>query len=327
MTINEIAKMAGLSPATVSRYLNNGYVSSEKKERIQAVIDKTGYKPSVQARNLRTKKTGLIGVILPKIDSQSISRIVSGISMQLNDSGYNMLLYNTDNSYQNELEALNIFQNDRVDGIIIIATVITSKHRQIFKNSNIPIVIIGQQSNDISCVYHDDYNAAKDLAGLLIKSKSSPVLAYLGVTSKDASAGQMRLNGFLDALKEASLECDENHITHGAFTIEAGYESAKKLLTAYPDINAIFSATDQIAIGAMQYIKSTGRKIPDDISIVGVGDNRMGYIIEPALTTAHLYYKTSGIEASRLLLEQLKNPDTPPKQIMLGYKLVEQKSL
>ena len=97
MNINEIAKLAGVSRATVSRYLNEGYVSEEKKERIRAVIEKTGYQPSTQAQTLRTKKTRLVGVILPKINSDTVSRMVAGISDVLSKNGYQLLLANTNN--------------------------------------------------------------------------------------------------------------------------------------------------------------------------------------------------------------------------------------
>lgn len=128
MNINEIAKLAGVSRATVSRYLNNGYVSDEKKERIQEVIDRTGYKPSTQAQTLRTKKTRLIGVILPKINSDSISRMVAGISVVLKEAGYQLLLANTENREKEELEYLRLFSENHVDGIILIATIITREH-------------------------------------------------------------------------------------------------------------------------------------------------------------------------------------------------------
>ena len=106
MNINEIARLAGVSRATVSRYLNNGYVSSEKKEVIRRVIQETGYQPSSQAQTLRTKKTSLIGVILPKINSDTISREVTGISDILTRRGYQLILANTNNDVEEELKKL-----------------------------------------------------------------------------------------------------------------------------------------------------------------------------------------------------------------------------
>lgn len=143
MTISEIAKRAGVSSAAVSRYLNNGYLSDEKRIAIQKVIEETGYKPSAQAQNLRTKKTKMIGVILPKIDSSSIGRIVAGIQSVIEEKGYQLLLANAQNNPDKELEYLEIFDDKRVDGIVFIATVITNAHKKLLKKTKVPIVIVG----------------------------------------------------------------------------------------------------------------------------------------------------------------------------------------
>ncbi|MFR4457507.1 MAG: LacI family DNA-binding transcriptional regulator [Mediterraneibacter gnavus] len=124
MTIKEIAQLAQVSSAAVSRYMNGGYVSEEKKERIRAVIEETGYRPSVQARTLRTKRACLIGVIVPKINSESISRITEGIGQILAKSGYQMLLTITNNNSSKELEYVDLFEAYPVDGIILVGTVL-----------------------------------------------------------------------------------------------------------------------------------------------------------------------------------------------------------
>ena len=152
MTIGDIAKMANVSRAAVSRYLNKGYVSEEKRERIRKVIEETGYQPSVLARTLRTKKTKLIGVILPRINSDSISGIVEGIGAVLQEAHYNMLLASTDNRPDRELDFLRIFANNRVDGIILIATVFTGEHERILSEMQIPVVIVGQKLTGFTCL-------------------------------------------------------------------------------------------------------------------------------------------------------------------------------
>lgn len=144
MNINEIARLAGVSRATVSRYLNNGYVSSEKKAVIRRVIEETGYQPSSQAQTLRTKKTSLIGVILPKINSDTISREVEGISDILTRRGYQLILANTNNDVEEELKYLSLFKERQVDGVVFIATMFTRKHKQMLKDYKVPIVLLGQ---------------------------------------------------------------------------------------------------------------------------------------------------------------------------------------
>lgn len=128
MTIKEIAQMAGVSSAAVSRYLNGGYVSDEKKEQIKKVIDATGYQPSAQARMLRTKRACLVGVVVPKINSESISRVTAGIEQVLSSRGYQMLLASTDNDPHKEISYLKLFESYPVDGIILTGTEIGRAH-------------------------------------------------------------------------------------------------------------------------------------------------------------------------------------------------------
>ena len=126
--------MAQVSTATVSRYLNDGYVSDEKRDRIRKVIEETGYIPSAQAQMLRTRKSNVIGVILPKIDSASVSRMTAGISEVLRCNGYQMLMADTGNDPDKEIEYLNTFSNNQVDGVILVATVLTKKHEKLIRS-------------------------------------------------------------------------------------------------------------------------------------------------------------------------------------------------
>ena len=325
MTIAEIAQRAGVSKACVSRYLNHGYVSEEKKVRIRAVIEETGYTPSRNAQVLRTGKTGVIGVILPKINSESIGRIAAGISEVLTREGYRLLLANTENQVDQELAYLELFKRDQVDGVIFIATILTPNHRELITEMNVPVVIIGQRADYLSCVYHNDRAAARELTRLLLASGAS-CPGLLGVTRKDRAVGSERRAGFLEACTELGLTVPDQHMETCGFTIESGYDAAKTLFERSPEIDALFCATDTIAIGAMQYLKGTGRNIPEEIEISGIGHSRMTEIISPRLTTAHFFYKTSGAEAATILCQILMNGVDMKKQIMLGYELISQES-
>lgn len=171
--------MAGVSRATVSRYLNEGYVSEEKKERIRKVIEETGYQPSSQAQTLRTKKTKLVGVILPKINSDTISRMVAGISEGLSKNGYQLLLAVTNNNLDEEIKYLNLFKDNQVDGIIFIATIFTARHKKLLKECKVPVVILSQHLDGYSSVSHDDFHAAKEMTELLLKKETYLVLSAL----------------------------------------------------------------------------------------------------------------------------------------------------
>lgn len=326
MTITEIAKMAGVSVSAVSRYLNDGYISEDKRKRIKAVIDKTGYKPSKQAQILRTKKSKVIGVILPKISSESIARVADGISSVLSKAGYQMLLASTENNPKKEIEYLNLLQNNPVDGILFSASVYDKAHQDTLKKMQIPVVVISQKFDGFACVYHDDYGAAKAMTTLLIDSGRKCV-GHIAVTPSDEAAGKSRTRGYQDALREQGMKVEQKRIETAGFTMDAGYDCMKNLLERCPDLDSVFCATDTLAVGALTCLKDHGKMVPEDIAVVGIGHNRMSRVVTPKLTTAHLFYKTSGIEAAQMLLEMIESQSGVARQIQLGYEVIEAESV
>lgn len=325
MNISEFAQIAGVSKSAVSRYFNNGYLSEDKRQLIEKAIEKTGYSPSVSAQNIRTKVTKLVGVIIPKLSSESCARVTEGISRVLSEEGYELLLVNTANDYQNEIKYLDLFRQNRVDGVILLATVFTSLHRNILNKMHIPVVIVGQSYKGFSCVCHDDRGSAYALTKLML-DKGAQRPAYIGVTRDDKAAGEERLNGFTKAIAEKGLTVAENHKATAEFKIQSGYEQARRILSQKPYPDCLFCATDGIAAGALMYCIEAGIKIPSDLMVCGVGDSVMGQITAVPLTTAHLHYMTSGIEAARMLLSAIKRHDSVPRIMQLDYEIVERAS-
>ena len=325
MTINEIAKMAGVSRATVSRYLNDGYVSEEKREQIRRVIEKTGYQPSASAQMLRSRKTKLVGVVLPKINSDAVSRMVAGISQVLSAKDYQMILANTDNDLEEELKYLTLFRERKVDGVIFIATMFTPRHRQLLKEYQVPVVILGQQLSGYPCVFQDDFNAARELAGVL--AQEGREFGCLQVTEKDRSAGQHRKEGLEAGLAEKRRYLKPENIEEVGFSVEAGYEGMKALYRRNPEIDSVFCATDNIAVGAAAYLKDIGKQIPGEVQLAGVGDSLTGRVISPRLTTVHYFYKTSGTEVAQMLWEMMEEEKPVRREIKMGYEILIRESV
>ena len=181
MNITEFAAYAGVSKAAVSRYFNNGYLSADKRAAIEKAVAETGYRPSMQAQMMRTRRTRQIGVIMPKLSSESCARMVEGISRVLDEQGYQLLLVNTANENKREVKALDTLRHDAVDGIILIATIFTPEHQAVLDSLKIPVVILGQQYGGYSSVYHDDFGAARAAtAHMLEKGRRAP--GFLGAT-------------------------------------------------------------------------------------------------------------------------------------------------
>ncbi len=321
VTINEIAKMAGVSNAAVSRYLNGGSLSKEKKELIGAVIEKLGYRPNTYAQMLRTKKIRQIGVIVPKINSNAVSAVTAGISRVLSREGYLFLLANTDNDEKKELEYLDLFGANQVAGIILLATILTPEHEKKLAGLDIPVVLVGQHHKRFPCVYHNDYDAARELDEMLL-AKGRRRIAYIGVTERDIAAGYQRKKALQDACAKFALSPEQVLWKEGDFSQNSGYRIAREILAEKSDLDAIVCATDDMAVGAIKALKESGRRVPEDVSVVGIGDSWTGQMIEPALTTAHYYYKESGADAAEMVLALLNSKDSVPmRQTMLGYEL------
>ncbi|MBR5178169.1 MAG: LacI family DNA-binding transcriptional regulator [Lachnospiraceae bacterium] len=325
MNITEFANIAGVSVSAVSRYFNNGYLADDKRDRIKAALDKTGYAPSYSARTVRTKVTKLVGVILPKLSSESISRVTEGISEVLEEEGFELLLVNTANDSNREISSLDLFRQNRVDGVILLASVFTDLHRSLLNKMRIPVVIVGQQFKGFNCVCHNDFGAAYAMTKLMLdKGAKNP--AFIGVNTEDAAAGRDRKLGFEKAVNEAGFAVDQKMCEIAKFNMDSGYEKAKKMFSGRKKPDCLFCATDTIAAGAMLFCRENGIRIPEDLMIGSVGDSRMGRVLYVPLSSVHLHYKTAGREGANMLLSAMKNGSDVHRIMQLEYDLIERES-
>ena len=328
--IIDIGKMAGVSKSTVSRYLNGGYVSKESSDKIKAVLDETGFVPQRQAQSMRTRKTNLIGVIVPKISTETASRVLQGVTEVLAPKGYDVLIANTNLSVEKELEYLKLFKNKQVDGIIFMATKVSEEHIKIMNELKIPIVIVAQKVEGYPSVYHDDYDAGRICTEFLFE-KGHNNIGFIGIDENDISVGLRRKEGFLDATKEKGIQLNSKFIKIGDFSQESGYNAARGLMEEKDKPTAIFAVTDNMAIGAVEYLKENNYRIPEDVAIISIGDSTMSKVLTPKLTTVHYHYKTSGIESGNIILKLLEKETKSSKNIFINKKLscrlIERKSV
>ena len=326
MNISEFAKFAGVSKSAVSRYFNEGYLSDDKKALIEEAIQKTGYAPSIAARSVKTRVTKLVGVILPKLSSESCSRITEGIDEILEAEGYKLLLVNTANNPHKEIESLELFRQNRVDGVILLGTIFTDLHKAVLKKMHVPVVIVGQRLKGYNCICHNDEGAAHALTKLMLE-KGAKRPAIIGVTPEDKAAGKARMEGFLRALNEYGISCDGKFSEIAGFTMDSGYDHAKHMYSRKGDKpDALFCATDDIAAGAMLYLRDQGLRVPEDVMVCGIGDTKLAKNTYCPLTTARLHYKTAGIEAANMLLSAVRHGDKIQRTLQLDYDIVERAS-
>lgn len=325
MNITEFAKIAGVSKSAVSRYFNDGYLSDDKRTLIEKAIAETGYSPSISAHSAKNRVTKLVGVIIPKLSSESISRVVEGISEVLIAEGYELLLVNTSNDSSKEISSLELFRSNRVDGVILLATIFSELHLSVLSKMRVPVVIAGQQLKGFNCVCHNDEGAAHALTKLML-DKGCQRPAMIGVTKDDLAAGKARWDGFYRAVSEAGLEVPPKFAETAQFTMDSGYIKARRMMSAGKRPDCLFCATDSIAMGAMLYCREAGIRIPEDLMIASVGDTKSGRVAYTPLTTAHLHYKTEGKDAAEMLLLQLKRPEPAGKTLRLDFDIIERGS-
>ena len=321
MNISEFAAVAGVSKSAVSRYFNDGYLSEEKRAAIEKALNETGYKPSSAAQKVKTRVTKLVGIILPKLSSDSCARVAEGIGSVLDEEGYDLLLVNTANNYKKEVEYLDLFRNNRVDGVIFLASVFTPLHKSVLNKMHVPVIIVGQQYPGFSCVCHDDFGAAYAVTDIMLK-KGAVTPAYIGAIEGDIAVGANRPQGFLQAVHDAGLEVKPELSVIADFSPESGYDRIEKILKGKPD--CVFCATDTIASGVILYCFEHGISVPDDLMVAAVGDSKIGRVT--SLTTAHLHYYTSGKEAARMLLSAISQPDSIPRTMQLSFEVKERHS-
>ncbi|KIL49800.1 LacI family DNA-binding transcriptional regulator [Jeotgalibacillus soli] len=328
-TIKDIAEIAKVSRTTVSRVINDtGYVSDDARERVLQAIKRTGYIPSEYAKSLRTKQTKVIGVILPKISTETVSRMVSGITEELSHYGYQVLLANTNLDPVLEIDYLKLLKARQVDGIILVATNVSDALIKEIHKLTIPFAVLGQEIPGVTSIHYDDYQAAYDITRHVIK-KGHTSIGFIGVPEADQAVGYERKRAFIQAMRDHALPLNEHWIQEAKFDIDSGNEAIKRMFESRDKLapTAVIAVTDRLAIGAMQYLKERGLSIPHDIGITGMGNSELSRYVTPPLTTIHYHYKTAGEEVARIILDKIDGKNNDEKKSALSYRLIERDSL
>lgn len=322
VTIEDIAKLAGVAKSTVSRYLNGGSVGEATKKKIEKIIHETGYSPNKFAQSLKAKKTNIIGTIVPRLDSFAASQTLIGMDEQLRELGFQLIISNSSQDLDREIENIYSLAKQKVAGIILLATEITEKHLEAFTNVQIPILLVGQQHDQVHSLTHNDEEASYEL-GKYILQRGHCKIAYLGVTEKDIAVGVKRKKGFMRAVSEQSgvkVKCFET-----TFQIEDAIKKAPNIIDSFhPSI--IVCATDNIALGVLNAANTMGLRIPKDLSITGFGGYEMTKITYPGITTAKFYYKEAGNTAA-VNLVKLINEEQLEKVTFSKFKIIERESV
>ncbi|KOH46833.1 LacI family DNA-binding transcriptional regulator [Sunxiuqinia dokdonensis] len=308
-TITDIARELNISPATVSRALNNHpAISRQTREAVIALARKLNYHPNLLALSLLRKRTNTIGVIVPEITSYFFSSVIGGVQDLLTAQGMNMIIGQSNESLEEEKALVEKFTSIRVDGFLISPSRETKDygHLQVLKDSLFPLVIFDRDCEDLEVdkVFVDEYRGALQAVEYLIHTGCRRIAHIAG--SATLSTARHRLAAYRDALKKYQLPVLDDYIIESSgFTPEAGIEPTKHLLALPEPPDAIFTVNDGVAIGAMYVIKEAGISIPNEISVIGFDDEPYSCYFKPSLSTVWQPTYELGMLSARILMKRV----------------------
>lgn len=305
-TIADIAKELNTTAATVSRALNNHpRISEETKRSVQQTASRLNYKRNKVASSLRSGKTNLIGVIIPSAEINFFGSVVHGIESVANLHGYNVLLYQSNESRESEEKGLESFLSARVDGILISIAKDTMdySHLQQVKSRGVPIIFFDRSNDDlgIDSVVIDDYKGAFIATQHLISQGYKRIAHVAG--PQHLKNFYDRLKGYLGALQAHKMKHDPSLIYYGNVSIESGKEGARALLRQKQRPDAIFATEDFTALGVISELKEQQIKIPEEVGVIGFANEQFGEHITPRLSTVDQQTIQMGKSALHLLVD------------------------
>lgn len=330
ITIDYIARMANVSKATVSRVINNKAdgVGKETRARVQRLIDEYGYKPNLMARGVATSRTKSIGLVIPDITNPFFPELVKAIEHHASKSGYTIILFNTDSSPEKEMKSISTLIANRVDGVIL-DTVLQEQSQILysFDKYDIPCVLIDRRTKTFDYaagVFVDNEYAFYVAAEFLIKHGNQRIAFIKG--PEDLSTTRERLMGYRSALKQYGLAFDPELIAKGDFSYESGYDAVMALHEKGTEMTAVLACNDLMAIGAMRALRDLGKKIPDEVEVIGFDNIQFSQMVDPALTTMEQPLYELGSKAADAILALIEGRRLSESNFRLEAKLVLRES-
>jgi LacI family transcriptional regulator len=326
-SIKDVAKEAGVSIATVSRVLNSiNVVNEDTKKRVEEAIEKLSYRPNIVARSLKTHRTSTIGIIIPDISSAFYPEIVRGAEDVANIYEYNIILCNTDLDPEKEMEYLNVLKEKMVDGVIYMSNSLESKTIELIKKLQMPTVLVEttDEEKTFPSVTIDNEKAAYEATKYLIK-KGNKRIAYLGAREDKINAGAIRYLGYKKALRESGVELDKDIVSLRGLKAHSGYEGMKVIIAkSKPD--AVFCASDEVAMGAINALREANLRVPEDVNVMGFDNIDSAAIFYPKLTTISQPMYDMGSVSMSLLIKVIGKSILEEQHFVLPHKLIERDS-
>ncbi|MGI4759154.1 MAG: LacI family DNA-binding transcriptional regulator [Janthinobacterium lividum] len=331
VNLKRLAEELSLSIATVSRALQDSHeVSAATKERVRALAAELNYEPNAYASSLRRNQSKTIGVVIPKVTNHFFALAINGIEEAARQRGYHVLIYLTHDDYAREVAIIQHLKGGRVDGILMSVASGTADiaHIQSLEEANIPIVFFDRVCAEISTakVTTNDYESSFQATGHLLQAGCQRIAHLL--ISNNLSIGRNRLQGYLDALAAHGQALDDELILHGTMNNEHNVQLLEELMRRRPDIDGIFASVERLAVSAYHVCRTLGRRIPEDVKVVGFSNLESVSLFDPPLTTITQPAHNIGREAAHILLRAVekKRAILPSQSVVLASELVQRRS-
>lgn len=330
-TLKDIANALNISTAAVSKALHNDpRISKARKAEVKKIAEELNYQPNHLATALRKGKSNLVGVIIPKTNSHFFSSVLEKIEEVLHEAGYNIIITQSNESYEKECRNIDTLLFTQVDGIIasMANETVDLSHYEKIKSKGIPLILFDRGENNLNVDYVgiDDYASSHMIVEHLI-SKGCKRIAHIGGYRRTRIFNN-RIRGYVDAIKKCNLPLEDELLIESALTLEDGREKMKALLLLPKKPDGVYIASDYAALGALQVIKEHGLRIPDDIKLVGFGNEPFTSLVTPSITTINQHSAQIGKAAATTFLSLVKNKEVKQSlnKIILTAELVERDS-
>lgn len=317
-TLSEVARIAGVTTATVSNVLRNpGKVKASTVKRVQEAIAQTGYRPNLMARALAEGKSSMVGMVLPSITNPFYPEFVRIAERVARQRKYFLMVCNTDEQLEIGLAYLRQIAGTLADGVLVLHAGIGAREILANGGKRAPIVLASEETLDFDdSVPHVIVNLklAGQIAGWHLLDLGHRRIGTIVCGGLDGIQ-HLRLEGYKEALSELDLAFDEKNLIYALDTVDGGYEAANVLLDRVPDLTAIFVSNDLPAFGVLHALKDRGIRVPEDISLIGITDIQLAQQMRPALTTVALGIENIATLSINLLLDLIENPAHQPTMV------------
>ena len=331
ITIKDIANILGITPSAVSKALNNHpRISDKTKEAVRKVAQKINYQPNHLASALRKGKSNLVGVIVPRTNSSFFSSVIQNIEEVLNKEGYNIIITQSNESFEKECRNIDTLLFTQVDGIIasMANETINLNFYEKIKLKGIPLILFDRGENDLNVDYIgiNDYDSSHMVVEHLIEQGCKRI-AHIG-GYRHTRIFNNRIRGYRDAIKKHNLPMDESLLIESNLTLEDGREKMKQLLSLKNRPDAVYVAGDLAALGALQLLTEYNIDIPNEIALIGFGNEPFTALVTPSISSVNQHSAEIGKQAALTFLERVKKPNIKQSlnKIILDAELIIRES-